>query len=89
MEGLDPPDSSHDNEIDSGIPKKRVPKKQRRSGANRRSRVHATSGTAVLNTWWSIASLALCMGIGTPLHAQANPPLDDHEAGGAIDPERA
>jgi hypothetical protein len=29
----------------------------------------------VLNTWWSIAILALCMKIGTPLHAQAIQPV--------------
>jgi hypothetical protein len=29
----------------------------------------------VLNTWWSIASLALCIEIGTPSHAQAIQPV--------------
>jgi len=29
----------------------------------------------VLNTWWSIASLALCMEIGTPSHAQTIQPV--------------
>ena len=29
----------------------------------------------MLNTWWSIASLALCMGLGTPSHAQAIQPV--------------
>jgi hypothetical protein len=29
----------------------------------------------VLNTWWSIASLALCMEIATPSHAQAIQPV--------------
>jgi hypothetical protein len=29
----------------------------------------------VLNTWWSIASLALCIGIGTPSHAQTVRPV--------------
>jgi hypothetical protein len=32
-------------------------------------------GIAVRNTWWSIASLALCVGIGTPLHTQAIKPV--------------
>src|SRR5580700_431345 len=31
-------------------------------------------GTAVRNTWWSIASLALCIGLGTPSPAQAIKP---------------
>jgi hypothetical protein len=29
----------------------------------------------LLNTWWSIASLALCVGIGTPAHGQAVQPV--------------
>jgi hypothetical protein len=39
------------------------------------SAIRVTSHIHVLNTWWSIASLALCVGIGTPSHAQAIQPV--------------
>ena len=39
------------------------------------SAFRVTSNIHVLNTWWSIASLALCVGIGTPSHTQAIQPV--------------